>query len=68
MDENDFAAPPSAVGILHCLRLLAQEAASLKLLRSLSAIEDALEMVACETGADLFTDDVRAPAVHHVIH
>jgi hypothetical protein len=52
MDEYDLALTPSAAGILQCLKLLAAEAASLKLLRTLSAIEDALEMAVNESGMD----------------
>ena len=68
MEQNDFVAPPSATGILHCLQLLAQEAASLKLLRTLSAIEDALEMAACESGRDEFDGGRSVPAGRHMIH
>jgi len=49
LDEEPCSA--SADGILHCLRLLAEEAATLNLRRSLMAIEDALEAVAMETNA-----------------
>ena len=52
MHNNDSAAPASATGILNCLKLLAQEAASLNLTRTLTAIEDALEMAASESGAE----------------
>ncbi len=52
MTEKDLGLAPSINGILHCLKFLAAEAASLKLLRTLSAIEDALEMAECESGAD----------------
>ena len=41
---------PSADGILHCLRLLADEAAHLKLNGTFSAIEAALAMIAVESG------------------
>ena len=40
----------SAEGIRHCLRLLADEAASLKLRATLSAIEKALDAVLMEAG------------------
>ncbi len=53
MDENEAGLTPSVSGILHCLKFLAAEAASLKLIRTLSAIEDALEMAACESGTHL---------------
>jgi hypothetical protein len=44
----------SASGILQCLRLLAEEAATLNLYRTLSAIQEALETAAEESsGEDL---------------
>lgn len=49
----------SADGILHCLRLLAEEAATLNLRRTLCAIQDALETAMSES-----TDDHR-PAILH---
>jgi hypothetical protein len=49
LDEEPCTA--SADGILHCLRLLAEEAATLNLHRTLIAIEDALEAVALESHA-----------------
>jgi hypothetical protein len=52
MDNNNLEVFPSVVGLLHCLRALAQEAATLNLLRTLSAIEDAMEAAAVESGAD----------------
>jgi hypothetical protein len=52
MDEHDCRLSPSANGILQCLKALAQEAASLHLFRTLSAIEDALEAAARESGLD----------------
>jgi hypothetical protein len=45
---SDFS--PSVNGLLRCLSLLAQEAATLKLLRTLSAIEEAMDTAACESG------------------
>ena len=60
MDELEESLAPSATGILQCLKLLAAEAASLKLLRTLSAIEDALEMAATETGMD----ELESPVLH----
>lgn len=52
MEENEAEFPPSANGIVQCLKLLAAEAASLNLSRTLSAIEDALHAAACESGAE----------------
>ncbi len=54
--DQDGAASASANGLLHCLRFLAQEAASLNLLRTLTAIEDALETALYESGTDLRRD------------
>jgi hypothetical protein len=53
MDQQKRGMSPSATGILQCLRALAQEAASLQLFRTLSAIEDALEAAARESGMDI---------------
>ena len=55
MDE-DGVATATANGLLHCLRFLAQEAASLNLVRTLSAIEEALEVALFESGNDLLRD------------
>ena len=63
VDENELGLAPSVNGILHCLKFLAAEAASLKLLRTLSAIEDALEMAACESGANGLDERVEEPAL-----
>jgi hypothetical protein len=46
----------SASGILQCLRLLAEEAASLNLLRTLSAIQEALETAAEESGGSDYAE------------
>jgi hypothetical protein len=53
-DENGVLA--SATGILHCLRLLAEEAATLNLLRTLSAIQEALETAVDESTGDDVVD------------
>ncbi len=55
MDEDGVACA-SANGLLHCLRFLAQEAASLNLLRTLTAIEDALETALFESATDRLRD------------
>ncbi len=47
-DQDDF--PASIDGIRHCLCLLAEEAASLKLRATLCAIEKALDAVLMEAG------------------
>ncbi len=64
MDELEVGLGPSATGILQCLKLLAAEAASLKLLRTLSAIEDALEMAASESGIEAEEEEVARPVLH----
>jgi len=64
MDETDSTLSPSAAGILNCLKALAQEAASLNLLRTLSAIEDALEAASRESGMDMFEDSAQHPVFH----
>lgn len=51
MPQDDELVVESANGILQCLRFLAQEAADLKLQRTLSAIQRAAETVAREAGA-----------------
>jgi hypothetical protein len=51
--------PASAVGIFHCLRQLAEEAATLNLPHTLFAIEQALAVVASET------EDEPHPARRH---
>ncbi len=68
MNENESALSASVVGILQCLKLLAAEAASLKLLRTLSAIEEALEMAASESGMDFDGDRLQQKPVKPVIH
>ena len=52
--DNDSALTASAVGILHCLRVLAEEAAFLRLDSAVLAIQDAIDAVALESGADAF--------------
>jgi hypothetical protein len=52
MDDDDLVMSPSAFGLLRCLRSLAEEASSLQMFRTLSAIEDALDAAAGESGLD----------------
>jgi hypothetical protein len=49
MNADDELGIPSADGIRRCLRLLADEAAELKLNGTFSAIEAALAVIAAET-------------------
>ena len=52
--DDDSALTASATGILHCLRVLAEEAAFLRLDSAVVAIQDAIDAVALESGADAF--------------
>jgi len=61
MNDEDLDMQASAFGIVQCLRSLASEASSLHMLRTLSAIEDALEAAASESGVDQ-VGDVCLPA------
>jgi hypothetical protein len=68
--DDDNALLVSAAGIMHCLRVLADEAATLKLHRSVFAIHDAMQTVALESGAEVFgafadTTEPAAPASMH---
>ena len=67
-NDNDSAPTASAAGILQCLKFLAAEAASLKLLHTLSAIEDALEMAARESGMDHVETKYDIEPLRPVIH
>jgi hypothetical protein len=67
MNANDRTGP-SATGILHCLKLLAQEAATLNLIRTLSALEDALEAAAVESGNEMMADAPGILPVRPIIH
>ncbi len=68
MDDTDYALSSSAFGILRCLRALAEEAAALNLHRTLSAIEDALEAAAGESGVggidEQYAGALPPPIVH----
>jgi hypothetical protein len=52
--DDDNALHASATGIIHCLRLLADEAATLHLHGAVFAIHDAIQAVATESGAGVF--------------
>jgi hypothetical protein len=56
MDYDDDAVPANANGISQCLRMLAEEAAALRLTRTLSAIKNALEIAKAESGDDAGAD------------
>ncbi len=47
-EEDALACDATATGILHCLRMLAEEAAMLRLSRTLDALRDAIEACASE--------------------
>ncbi len=71
--DDDFSAEPSASGILHCLSLLAQEAAALNLPGTFSAIEAALATAARESGMQGAWDNMQHTqaepvAERHLLH
>jgi hypothetical protein len=68
MDEEDRGLLPSVSGILNCLKALAEEAAALNLHRTLSAIEDAFEAAATESGLDTYEDFTRVAAARPMLH
>ncbi|HTR16866.1 MAG TPA: hypothetical protein VMI52_07525 [Acetobacteraceae bacterium] len=71
MDYEDDAVPANANGISQCLRMLAEEAAALRLTRTLSAIKDALEIAKAESGDETGaeTDDLlMEPCASQTIH
>jgi hypothetical protein len=68
MDDNDAVMSASAYGLLRCLRALAEEASSLQMFRTLSAIEDALEAAAGESGMDCTEDMANAGYTSHILH
>ena len=68
MDDNDLVMPASAFGILRCLRALAQEASSLQMFRTLSAIEDALDVAAGESGIDCPEDHAGGGINSQLLH
>ncbi len=47
-DEDSFGCEATATGILQCLRMLADEAASLNLTRTLVALHNAIDACASE--------------------
>ncbi len=66
--DDDNALRASASGIMHCLRVLAHEAATLHLHGSVFAIHDAMQTVALESGAEAFpafAETAEAPASTH---
>jgi len=67
-DDDDFFVPASALGIFNCLRALAQEAASLNLLRTLAAIEDTLPIIARESGIDATREGTRYKPTRLNVH
>jgi len=68
MDEQDCGLSPTATGILQCLKALAREAESLHLFRTLSAIEDALEAAARESGMNTLDDFLDGEPERPVLH
>ncbi len=47
-DDENFPTTSAATGILHCLRMLAEEAATLRLTRTQAALLEAIEICAAE--------------------
>jgi hypothetical protein len=68
MDDDDLVMSPSAFGLLRCLRALAQEASSLQMYRTLSALEDAMEAAASESGLDCPEDLLQSARASQLIH
>ncbi len=64
--DDDHVSTLDAEAILHCLKFLAQEAASLRLTQTLSAIEGALETAAWEGGTA--AERHQAPYLSAVLH
>ena len=63
MDDTTFFSSdcdPTATGIIHCLRMLLDEAASLKLAGTLSALREAIEV--CEAENRLQTAEALTPS------
>lgn len=51
LDGADSDADPTARGMVQCLRMLAEEAASLRMVRTLDALQTAIEVCAAEGDA-----------------
>jgi hypothetical protein len=47
-DDDRISDQATATGILHCLRMLADEAASLHMTRTLAALQEAIQTCAAE--------------------
>ncbi len=68
MHDDMLTRDVTATGILQCLRMLAEEAASLQLTRTLSVLEEAIETCVAErTDADFDIGDV-VQGVSRVLH
>ena len=64
MDEVASETDPTARGIVQCLRMLAEEAAAIRLPRTLEALRQALEVCAQEgivTDDRIFPDEMGVP-------
>ncbi len=60
-DDDSLACEATATGILQCLRMLAEEAASLQLTRTLVALRTAIDACASERLDPAF--DLAAPSI-----
>ncbi len=64
-EESDCRDVPDVAAIMHCLRFLAEEAAAMRLTRTLCAIEGALQAAAREGDMAGGSDGLHRHAVVH---
>ncbi len=67
-DEDSLSCDATATGILQCLRMLAEEAASLQLTRTLTALREAIETCVAERHEPGFDIDAVVQGLVRVIH
>ena len=67
-EEDSLSCDATATGILQCLRMLAEEAASLHLTRTLTALRDAIETCVAERIEPGFDIDTVIQGLVRVIH
>lgn len=69
MNEDDsLSCDATATGILHCLRMLAEEAESLRLTRTLLALREAIETCSAERTDPGYDIDEVIAGLARVIH
>lgn len=66
-DDDSLTCEATATGILQCLRMLAEEAASLQLTRTLSALREAIRTCADEHD-EPFRLDTELMSAHRLLH